>query len=144
MPSLLIHLSVIDLTTSNAASGLNSIFPDTKKEGFIEALLALPPPTSTGTGDTKSKSIPKEGPILTTKQAFILRAAAIDACNLIIETARTLGNDEIRARTQADADISWLKSMTLPEIDAWLWAVAKDRVDCGRLERFVLRNTPYF
>lgn len=128
---------MIDLTTSVPTYGLTSIFP----EPPIDTLLALPPPTELG--GNKIKTIPKEGPILNVEQAFTLRAAAIDACNLIVETARRLGDEEISTRA-ADTDLLWLKSITVPEVDAWVWAVAKDRVDYRQLERFVLRNTPYF
>jgi len=139
IPSLLVHLGVIDLTTSHPSYGLNTIFPDANEEDNVNALLVLPPAAVADTDSKKVKSVPKEGPVLTTEQAFILRAAAIDACNLIVEAARKLSDSEL-----TDASLLWLKDITLPEVDAWIWAVAKDRSDYKRLERFVLRNTPYF
>ena len=39
---------------------------------------------------------------------------------------------------------AWLKDLTLPDLNIWLWAVAKDRPDYRALPRFVLRNTPFF
>ncbi|KAI0298558.1 hypothetical protein BC826DRAFT_1090691 [Russula brevipes] len=38
----------------------------------------------------------------------------------------------------------WLRDVTPPDLDNWLWAVAKDRADYRALPRFVLRNTPFF
>ncbi|THH29625.1 hypothetical protein EUX98_g4568 [Antrodiella citrinella] len=139
IPSLLIHLDIIDLTTSYPTFNLLSIFPDAHKEETVNALLAVAPPQG-----EKVKWTPKEGPVLTTEQAYILRAAAVDACNLIVETARNLSDGEIQARAADGSSLAWLKEITVPQVDAWIWAVAKDRADYRRLERFVLRNTPYF
>ncbi|KAH8079438.1 hypothetical protein BXZ70DRAFT_1012631 [Cristinia sonorae] len=146
LPSLLVHLGVIDLTTSHTAYGLTSIFADASNSESIETLLALPPPSSAETtaSGKKIKVVPKEGPILSTTQAFVLRAAAIDACNLIVETARNLSIEEITALAPEGAALAWIKDITLPGLDAWIWSVAKDREDYRRLERFVLRGTPYF
>ena len=142
IPSLLVHLGVIDLSTSVPAMGLRGIFPSAGKPDTLEALLASAPPTSDSQAKTGKKPPPKEGPILTFEQAFTLRAAAVDACELIVQTARGLDEHEL---TSADGkDLTWLKSITLPEIDAWIWAVAKDRADYRGLERFALRKTTYF
>ena len=79
------------------------------------------------------KEPPKDGPILTQEQSYILRAAAIDACEQIVEVARSL-----------EGVPEWVNSITLPELDMWIWAVAKDRRDYRQLGRFVLRNTVMF
>ena len=130
LPSMLAHLGVIDLST--ASSGLDSIFPVSPQE--LESLLA--------SGESyRSKDIvaalpkgpPKDGPSLTHKQAYILRAAAIDACEQIVEVAHTL-----------EGAPEWLRTMTLPDLDIWIWAVAKDRRDYRQLPRFALRNTIMF
>ncbi|CAL1708253.1 unnamed protein product [Somion occarium] len=143
IPSLLVHLGVIDLSTSKSSLGLSSIFPEVNKENIDALLDALPPPSEESKGN-RAETVLKEGPILTVEQAFALRAAAIDACELIIETARNLGSEELEANAKGSESLEWLKEITLPELDAWIWAVAKDRSDYRQLERFVLRGTPYF
>jgi hypothetical protein len=109
LPSLLIHLGVIDISGS---PNLSILFPDAGSPEQLSALLATAVP---GTGDTKV--LPKDGPVLSTNQAYILRAAAIDACELIIEVAHTL-NEPL---------LEWLRDTDLPSLDMWIWAVAKDR-----------------
>ncbi|KAI0829880.1 hypothetical protein BC628DRAFT_1314556 [Trametes gibbosa] len=136
IPSLLIHLGVIDLTHADPALGLPQLFPDAQDPERLRALLDVAEPVDPAV--KKSKEVPKEGPLLTVEQAYVLRAAAVDACELIVEAAQTLD-------TSGEAeDLSWLKGITLPELDGWLWAVAKDRQDYRKLERFALRNTAYF
>lgn len=138
IPSMLVHLGVIDLSPATLESELSSIFPDANKKENLDTLLALPPPSPTN----KAKSIPKNGPLLKAEQAFTLRAAAIDACEEIVEVARHLKDEEL---TGADGqDLSWLKTITLPELDAWLWSVAKDRADYRALPRFEQRGTSYY
>ena len=68
----------------------------------------------------------------------MLRAAAIDACELLVAHGKTL------PEAQGDGALAWLRELTPPELDAWLWAVAKDRPDYRKLERFALRNTAFF
>jgi len=144
IPSLLVHLGVIDLSTSTPSLGLTTIFPNANSGQGLDALLAEAPLRKEDK-DKKSSSIPKEGPILSTEQAFILRAAAVDACELIAETAKNLSDEDLGSETASQArDLSWLRKITLPEIDAWIWAVAKDRPDYRQLERFVLTGTPFF
>ncbi|KAG2140447.1 hypothetical protein BD769DRAFT_1430150 [Suillus cothurnatus] len=133
LPSLLVHLGVLDLTGATS-HGLHKLFPGAESEDKINTLLALPPEASQAQ-DTK-KALPKDGPVLTTEQAYILRAAAVHACEKIVEYARSDG--------QNSEEQTWLKDITLPELDIWLWAVAKDRPDYRKLERFVLRGTVFF
>jgi len=78
--------------------------------------------------------VQKEGPVLKEEDAYILRACAIDACELIVE----------KAHKATEEGSEWLRKITLPELDAWIWAGAKDRKDYRDLERFVLRDTVYF
>ncbi|KAK7685338.1 hypothetical protein QCA50_011702 [Cerrena zonata] len=141
IPSMLVHLGVIDLST--ATLGLAEIFPNANNRETLDALLSLPPPAEETKGP-KTKTVPKEGPILTVEQAFALRAAAIDACELIVETARNLTDEELSQHEKGGESLRWLREITLPEVDAWIWAVAKDRADYRSLPRFVLTNTPYF
>jgi len=125
IPSILVHLGIIDL--SSATLGLDKVFPD------VDAVPLLQPPVPV---ETATKTVPKEGPVLTSKQSYALRAAAIHACEVVVSTARGL--------TIADQSLLWINSITLPELDAWLWAGAKDRVDYRRLARFSLVNTEFF
>lgn len=126
LPSLLIHLGVIDISGS---PNLSLLFPHAGSPERLATLLATAAP---GTGD--AKPLPKDGPVLATNQAYILRAAAIDACELITEVAHTLN----------EPSLEWLRDIQLPSLDMWIWAVAKDRADYRQLERFVLRDTVFF
>ena len=121
---------MLDLSTSTPSLGLAGLFPGAGSEALLGEAPAL--------GEEQPHSLPEEGPALTVDQAYLLRAAAIDACELIVQTAKEMDTSD------ATEDLSWLKGMTLPEIDAWIWAVAKDRPDYRKLERFALRNTAYF
>ena len=122
---MLVHLGIIDL--SSATLGLDKLFLD------VDADALLQPVTSTG---EMAKGVPKEGPVLTSEQSYALRAAAVYACEVIVSTARGL--------VITDQDLLWVNSITLPELDGWLWAGAKDRVDYRRLGRFSLTNTEFF
>ncbi|KAH7915229.1 hypothetical protein BJ138DRAFT_1077926 [Hygrophoropsis aurantiaca] len=135
LPSLLVHLGVLDL--SEASYTLSTVFPDAGSEEKLSTLLAAPPSSDTPAPNTK-KAPPKGGPILTSDQAYILRAAAVDACELIVKFAREVDISTL------DDDVKWIKDITLPDLDIWLWAVAKDRPDYRKLERFVLQHTVFF
>lgn len=138
----MVHLGVIDLTTSTPTLGLTKIFPNAKNPDLLAKLLAEPIPESSDGNSSASKITkklkvaPEEGPELFVEQAFALRAAAIDACELIVQRARELGAE--------GGDRGWYSEITLPELDAWLWAGGKDRMDYRKLERFVLKRTSYF
>jgi len=134
LPSLLVHLGVIDL--AEATQGLSALFPGAGSVERLETLLAAAPEAVDKT--KAQKSSPKEGPIISTEQAYILRAAAIYACERITEYARTIDENSL------GEDEQWIRDITLPELDMWIWAVAKDRPDYRELKRFALRNTVYF
>ena len=160
LPSILIHLGIIDLST--AAPALASLFQAASGRGSGDAaeaaaatdpaadqdpwhtpalfLAAAPesaaPPARIGMG----KAVPVDGPTPTPAQAYVLRAAAIEACERIVARAHAIG-DAASGQQRAPP---WLKDVTLPDIDIWLWAVAKDRADYRALPRFALRNTPFF
>lgn len=165
LPSILIHLGIVDLST--AAPALASLFQaaggsrgggddavaaaatdpvaadhDPAKNTPALLLAAAPesaaPPARIG----KGKAVPVEGPTPTPAQAYVLRAAAIEACERIVARARAMG--DAAASGQQQRAPPWLKDVTLPDIDIWLWAVAKDRADYRALPRFALRNTPFF
>jgi hypothetical protein len=135
LPSILVHLGVLDLSGATS-HGLHELFPDAISEDKINALLDLPPEASQVVMQDTRKTPPKEGPILTKEQAYILRAAAVYACEKIVEYARGDG--------QLNKEQEWMKDITFPKLDTWLWAIAKDRPDYRKLERFVLRDTVFF
>lgn len=110
------------------------MFSGARRQGTLNALLAEAHPKFKE--DSKTKQLPVEGPILTVDESYILRAAAIDACELIVEAAHS---EDFQT-----ADLEWMKEVTLPGLDMWLWSVAKDRADYRRLERFVSRKTVFF
>jgi len=134
---MLIHLGVLDL--SAAPPALSTLFPAAGSEESLSLLLALPGNTAAGKPHAGAQTVPKEGPLLTTEQAYILRASAVDACELIVEYAHAMEVAELTPQR-----LEWIKGMTLPDVDCWLWAVAKDRPDYRQLERFSLRNTVFF
>lgn len=133
IPSLLVHLGVIDLSASQPP--LSTLYPEAHLNSKIESLLA-----AADGNQSKTKVIPKEGPILTSSTAYYLRAAAIDACELIVQVARSM---DLPSSTERE-DLQWIKEITLPKLDLWLWAIAKDRLDYRMLERFVQKDTVFF
>lgn len=133
LPSLLVHLGIIDLSNSS----LSNLFPGAGSEESLRELLG-PASTSTIPVPGAVREIPKEGPILTEPQAYTLRAAAIDACELITEAAHLLEVSPIGEGKD------WISKLTQPDLDLWIWAVAKDRPEYRVLERFVDRDTVYF
>ncbi|KAH8119355.1 hypothetical protein DFH11DRAFT_1564562 [Phellopilus nigrolimitatus] len=139
LPSMLVHLGVLDL--SSASAPLASAFSDDSAD--LEKLLAKAEPR----GEVIAKlprELPEEGPALNIEQAYILRAAAIDACEMMLEIAHSLDASTVQASGAPPDTLEWMKKMTLQEIDMWLWAVAKDRPDYRRLKRFSLRDTVMF
>lgn len=133
---MLVYLGVLDLSSCTFGN-LPSAFPTPNVS--LESLLSTAPtqPASNGEG-TKLAAPPKEGPILTHEEAFVIRAAAIDACEIIVRAAKEIALPD---DPQKEA---WLRQITLPDVDGWLWAVAKDRKDYRSLPRFVERPTIFF
>ncbi|KAK0225724.1 hypothetical protein IW262DRAFT_709378 [Armillaria fumosa] len=117
IPSLLVHLGVIDLSASPILQG---VFSDSHSEKKIASLLE--------TSDVSSRQgLSREGPKLTAEQSFVLRAAAIDACEMIVAAAESAALE-----------------ITLSDLDAWVWQIAKDRDDYRQLERFAEKGTIFF
>ena len=133
LPSILIHLGVIDLST--AVPALATLFhaagdgdgaavanrpAHTRTPSNMALLLAAAPetaapPARTGKVSGPTVPIPVEGPTPTPAQAYVLRAAAIEACERIVAHAH--------AMSAAGRGAPWLKDVTLPDLDNWLWAV---------------------
>jgi hypothetical protein len=166
LPSILIHLGIIDLST--AAPALTSLFQVAGGRGSGDAAVAAASASAAATDPVadhdpahtpalllaaapeltappvrigKGKAVPVEGPTPTPAQAYVLRAAAIEACERIVARAHAMGGAASSGQQRAPP---WLKDVTLPDLDVWLWAVAKDRADYRALPRFALRNTPFF
>ncbi|KAF8170210.1 hypothetical protein K438DRAFT_1909355 [Mycena galopus ATCC 62051] len=126
LPSLLVHFGVIDISRS---PNLSTLFQGAGAPQQLAPLLATAKPST-----SDAKTLPSDGPVLSTNQAYALRAAAIDACELITEVAHKLD----------EPSLEWLKEIQLPSLDLWIWAVGKDRSDYRQLKRFVLRDTAFF
>lgn len=112
IPSMLVHFGVLDLTQATEprlASAFGSL--------TVEENLAYDP-----TKDTEKRSGTTRGPELSNSEAYVLRAAAVDACEMIVNRAREDG---------------LTFSVTLPALDGWLWSVAKE----GRLRSDLSRFT---
>ena len=138
LPSILIHFGIIDLST--AAPALAALFPGAgADDSTLSALFAAAPepkPSHVSAGRAAKKTAPVDGPTPTPAQSYVLRAAAVEACERIVAHARTM--------CAAGRGVPWLGDITLPDLDNWLWAVAKDRADYRALPRFALRNTLFF
>jgi hypothetical protein len=132
LPSMLVYLGVIDLSSCGRPE-LRAAFPNANPEALLAAWTTEKAVAATV---DDPKRAPKDGAHLSHEDAYVLRAAAVDACELIVAEAREMSGSH--------ADRPWLGTMTLPEIDAWLWAVAKDRKDYRALPRFVERDTVFF
>ncbi|KDQ19834.1 hypothetical protein BOTBODRAFT_27258 [Botryobasidium botryosum FD-172 SS1] len=140
LPSMLIYFGVLDL--SHCAGPLRDAFRSVE----LAPLLREPQPSD---DDRRRDSAfrPKvvdDGPTLAPDDAYVLRAAAIDACEAIVRAAREIGSASHADGSLDAAERALLAEMTLPEVDGWIWAVAKDRPDYRLLPRFVQRGTPFF
>ncbi|KAG8955919.1 hypothetical protein FRC04_006366 [Tulasnella sp. 424] len=133
LPSMLVHLGVIDLSECTVGS-LKGILLDSKDQ--LNAFLSSAPVPGDAPGANKAP--PKEGPHLSKEEAFVLRASAVDACELIVEAAHSIVVPEDEEKQ------AWLRNIKLPQLDGWLWAVAKDRLDYRSLERFVETATVFY
>ena len=68
----------------------------------------------------------------TAERSYIFRAAAVDACEIIVETAKTFPHAP-----------SFIKNMTAAEINAYLWQLAKQG-GLRDITRFTDPNTVFF
>ena len=129
LPSLLIHLGVINISSSQS---LASLFPGVGSEDNLKILLG---PASSSNNDTIP--ICQEGPVINLNQAYTLRAAAIDACEVLVDAAHLLHDGGKDLPT-------WLKEVTLSQLNMWLWAVAEDRAEYRALGWFIVQGTSFF
>ncbi len=135
LPSILIHFGIVDLSTA-APPALAALFPGAGADDSTLAALFAAAPEPAPSPVAKKPVLPVDGPTLTPAQSYVLRAAAVEACERIVVHARAMG--------AAGRGAPWLGDITLPDLDIWLWAVAKDRADYRALPRFALRNTLFF
>ena len=69
---------------------------------------------------------------MTTERSYIFRAAAVDACEIIVEIAREMPNAK-----------EFIRNMTPGQIDAYLWQIAKQG-SMRDVTKFCDLNTIYF
>jgi len=120
LPSMLVHLGALDVSES-AYTTHRSAFANLDVQENLEYIpMDLQGGNAAqGSGGSPKVSDVEEGPAFNEEEAYALRAAALDACELLAETAKklTLGNHHEANK--------WVHNVTLPELDGWLWAVAK-------------------
>ncbi|PFH52003.1 hypothetical protein AMATHDRAFT_141128 [Amanita thiersii Skay4041] len=109
LPSMLVHFGVIDLKMSPT---LSRLFPDAGES--VGELLE-------GRKRAVGKEM-KDGPVVTEEEGYILRGAAIEACERIGRIGRYVET----------------------AVDMWVWAVAKDSRAYRELPRLAERDTVYF
>jgi len=125
IPSMLVHFGILDLRAA---------VPPKLQDAFgaltvTENLGYVPMDDGTrnnGTGRVVEKLA--EGPELSQDEAYVLRAAAVDACEMIVQEAAVLEAE--------GPDEEVFKSVNLPGLDEWLWSVAKEGRFRGGLSRF--------
>ena len=123
---MLVHFGILDLSDST----LPTLRTAYRSLQVADNLAYAPPDTRTTT--TKAEP-PRAGPELSKEEAYTLRAAAVDACEMIVSAAKQLESPPAE----------WVKGITLPEIDAWLWSVAKVG-KLRELDRFAEMGTIFY
>ena len=117
---MLIHFGVLDVSQS-AYTAHQAAFTKLDVQGNLAHI-----PTDVqggavgrGPGGPPKPLDVEEGPVLNEEEAYALRAAAVDACELLVEMTKNLNmGDHLE-------ESNWVKDLNLPELDGWLWAVAK-------------------
>jgi hypothetical protein len=126
IPSMLVYFGVINLD--------NCIFPQLQKTFPRVDVSSLLREATKDSSPVKSESF-KEGPLLGPQETYVIRAAAVDACERVAAIARTL---------EVDSSQGWIRVIRPSQLDMWLWSVAKDRPDYRVLPRFAERNTVFY
>ena len=144
-----IQLLVLDLHTRFSTSRPDlfsfhdidklSIFADNVIPTMLHHLNILPLTIRSSDTTSRQATILKElqedlrtGRETTAERSFIFRAAAIDACEIIVQIAKDM-SDMPR----------FVKNMTAPELDAYLWQIAK-KGETRDVVRFCDPNTVFF
>lgn len=108
IPSMLVHLGILDLSNCTVDSLRNGY-----RDITVEANLDYSPTVVKGGSETKEPVQLAESVALSTEAAYVLRAAAVDACEKIVAAAKL----------SPLTDNDWV--ITLPELNGWLWSIAK-------------------
>jgi hypothetical protein len=127
LPSFLIHLGIIDLSQSKQCR----LFPLASSIDLDEVT------HSNHEQPTASAPAFSDGPPLSVADAYALRAAAIDACAVIVSEARSLSSE-------LDSTNGWLTSIKAFELSRCLRLLARERAAYKVLPGLTLRNTLFF
>jgi len=123
IPSMLVHFGILEIGSANLPN-LREAFGAPE---VTENLNYVPP-----TGERKKASIVEsemaQGPELSMEEAYVMRAAALDACEMIVQEAKGISTKPDQAALMSSVD--------LPGIDGWLWSVAKEGRMRSKLSRF--------
>ena len=106
IPSMLVHLGVLDLSAANLPR-LRDAFGTLN---VTENLQYVP------NGEKNSLEM-AQGPELSLEEAYVLRAAAVDACEMIVDAARSIQG--------TSSALVGSNAFDLPGLDGYLWSVAK-------------------
>lgn len=119
IPSMLVHFGILDLSAANV--------PKLREAAPFGTLAVAANLHYVPSGEKKSNSseMMAKGPELSAEEAYVMRAAAVDACEMIVEAAKSL---------EEKTDV--LRSLDLPGLDGWLWTVAKEGRFRSDLSRF--------
>jgi hypothetical protein len=125
IPSMLVHFGILDLSAAELPKLRHAFGALTVTEN-----LSYVPSANGDAKESGPESIQAEmaeGPELSVEEAYVLRAAAVDACEMIVQAAKTL---------EMGAGEELLSSVNLPGLDGWLWSVAKAGKFRSSLSRF--------
>jgi hypothetical protein len=126
IPSMLVYFGIINLGECKFLN-LRSAFLEVERSVLLKRSVQ-------GDQAIKPEDL-KEGPLLGSQEAFVLRAAGVTACDRMASIAQGLGKD---------APHAWMPKVRPSQLDMWLWSVAKDRTDYRILPRFAERNTVFY
>ncbi|KAI0762965.1 hypothetical protein C8Q74DRAFT_1292850, partial [Fomes fomentarius] len=84
IPSLLVRLGVIDLSTVDAARGLPELFPEVRDLEQLDKLLVHGSRTSRTSRRCEDQGVPEEGPVLNVEQVFALWSVATKALDVSV------------------------------------------------------------
>lgn len=115
LPTMCVHLGLLDLSQCS------------------EEALVQWGQTSTVQKNNKHVGV-IQGPILTISQAYIVRAAALDAGVKVVQRARDLA-------VQQPERFAWLHNFNEVDLDGYLWSVAKDDPELRSVPRMVEKGT---
>jgi len=108
IPTILNHLKIIPLSTPSETNS--------RQKQVIEEL---------------QKDL-RTGRPTTRERSYVFRAAAVDACEVIVQRARGMSDGK-----------AFIRAMTAGQLDAYLWQIAKQG-ETRDITRFCDANTVYF